>query len=89
MSLEEVEEQLVSLWASVLDMGTEKIGIRHNFFELGGNSIKAITLQNKIKAVFGIRIKLEQFFRAPSIQEMAQTIATLNSKNIEKPTMTV
>ncbi|WP_415803480.1 phosphopantetheine-binding protein, partial [Bacillus albus] len=34
-----VEEKLVSIWQDILDI--ENIGIHHNFFEIGGHSLKA------------------------------------------------
>src|SRR5690606_25556659 len=43
-----IEKQLIDIWSSILQIDSEKISITHNFFELGGDSIKAITLQNKI-----------------------------------------
>ncbi|WP_340203716.1 acyl carrier protein, partial [Ascidiimonas sp. W6] len=67
----------------------EKISTTHNFFELGGDSIKAITLQNRVKAVFDIKIKLEEFFKAPSIQGISKTISELSVKKVEKPKITI
>ena len=41
---------------------------------LGGDSIKVITLQNKIKQEFDVKIKLETFFEVPVIRELAKVI---------------
>ncbi|WP_340203710.1 MupA/Atu3671 family FMN-dependent luciferase-like monooxygenase [Ascidiimonas sp. W6] len=84
-----LEKQLTSIWASILNLDEEKIGIKHNFFEIGGNSIKAITLQNKIKAVFDVKIKLEDFFKTPSVREISQIILRLQVKRLEKPKVTI
>ncbi|WP_340203806.1 non-ribosomal peptide synthetase, partial [Ascidiimonas sp. W6] len=37
----DTELALVKIWSSVLGMSAEKISTTHNFFELGGDSIKA------------------------------------------------
>ncbi len=84
-----IEKQLIDIWSSILQIDSETISITHNFFELGGDSIKAITLQNKVKAVFDIKMKLEQFFKDPSVRGMSQTIAEMKTKKIEKPKITI
>ncbi len=60
----EIEKQMVGVWQEVL--GLEKVGITNNFFEIGGDSIKAIqlasrmlkALQNEIDT--GVKIQAEQ-----------------------------
>ncbi len=42
----EIEERMVAVWQDVL--GLEKVGISNNFFEIGGDSIKAIQLASRM-----------------------------------------
>lgn len=67
-----VETQLVALWEDFL--GVRKIGIHDHFLELGGNSLKAITILAKIQTLFSIGISLNEFFKDPTIAYLAHRI---------------
>ncbi|PTX58415.1 amino acid adenylation domain-containing protein, partial [Kordia periserrulae] len=69
-----IEETLISFWSELLKIDEDVIGVTENFFMLGGDSIKVITLQNKIKQEFDVKIKLETFFEVPVIRELAKVI---------------
>jgi amino acid adenylation domain-containing protein len=68
----EIETKLVKIWCSILEI--EKIGCNDNFFEIGGHSLKAMTLINKIQKELNKKISLEEFFEAPTIKELANII---------------
>ncbi len=68
----EMEQQLVTIWESVLDM--EKIGITDNFFDAGGDSILAIRLISRINAVAGTSYSLAELFQYGTIQSLAAKI---------------
>jgi acyl carrier protein len=53
------------------------IGIKDNFFDLGGHSLKAIRVISKIHEVFGIKIDLKDLFVDPTIEHLANYIATI------------
>jgi polyketide synthase PksJ len=67
----EAEEILVQLWAEVLGRDKDVIGIDENFFDLGGNSMKSIRLNNRMKAEFNKEIPLVTLFRYTTIRTMA------------------
>lgn len=69
----EFERQLASLWQEVL--GVPQVGIDENFFELGGNSIKAMSLLNKLQAQISQILHPTALFEAPTI---AKFVAYLN-----------
>ena len=52
----EVEEGLVQIWQDLL--GREKIGIRDNFFSLGGHSLNTIRMLTRIKKSLILNILL-------------------------------
>lgn len=68
----ETEHILAALFARVL--GRDDIGVRHHFFESGGQSILAIELMNRINGAFGISITLRDIFTHPVLGELAQLI---------------
>ncbi|WP_054740681.1 non-ribosomal peptide synthetase [Cellulosilyticum ruminicola] len=68
----EIEEKLLELWQQIL--GSKHIGIIHNFFEVGGHSLKGIVLTAEIYKVFECKISLKQIFEFPTIKQQAQYI---------------
>ncbi len=68
----EVEIRLANIWEELL--GKEKIGVRDDFFVLGGNSLKAISFINQLNHTFSIEVKLADFFRYANIRELATHI---------------
>ncbi len=70
----EIEEKLVEIWQEVL--GVEGIGITHNFFEVGGHSLKAMNLLSKIHQELNVEVPLSEVFKSPTIKELTQYIAT-------------
>ncbi|MCP4148195.1 MAG: AMP-binding protein, partial [bacterium] len=68
----ETEKKLVEIWQEVL--GLKPIGITDNFFEMGGHSLKAITIISKIKKIFQVELPLPKLFENPFIKNQAQDI---------------
>ena len=68
----ENEARLVKIWQEVL--GVEQVGTRNNFFELGGDSLKATILVGNIQKEFDMEISLREVFKAPTIQELSEFI---------------
>ncbi|WP_025028834.1 non-ribosomal peptide synthetase [Caldalkalibacillus mannanilyticus] len=71
----EMEAQLVQLWHEVL--GIERIGIKDNFFDLGGHSLRATTLVAKIHREMDIALPLRAVFQAPTLEMMAEELFKL------------
>jgi amino acid adenylation domain-containing protein len=70
----QVEESIRKAWSSVLELEEEVIGIRSNFFDLGGHSLKVITLASKIHKELKVNIPLIQIFKTPFIEGLADYI---------------
>jgi len=73
-----VEQAIANTWKKQL--GFEKIGIRDDFFELGGDSLKAITMISRIHKDLDARIQLKEFFDRPTIESLAQYITAAQPK---------
>ncbi|MCM3275503.1 amino acid adenylation domain-containing protein [Bacillus velezensis] len=67
----ELEEQLSVIWQEVL--GTKQVGIEDSFFELGGDSIKALQVSARLGR-YGWKMTASDLFRHPSIKELAPLI---------------
>jgi amino acid adenylation domain-containing protein len=69
----EVEHQLVQLWAETLRL--DKIGIDHNFFEMGGDSLKGNLFLAKISGPPGTSLMIKDLFEAPTIRKFAELLS--------------
>jgi amino acid adenylation domain-containing protein len=70
-----VEMKLVEIWAEVLGIEKEEIGIDCDFFQLGGHSLKATLLTAKIHKHLNVKIPLVEIFRYPTIRELSELIS--------------
>jgi len=73
----EIESQLAEVWAE--ELGVEKVGINYNFFEIGGDSLKAITVISKLRNK-NILLEINDLFTNPTIRELAKQIIRLEGK---------
>ncbi len=73
----EIQRKLVQIWQEII--GIKKVGILDSFFELGGDSLKAIRVVTRINNEFLINISLNEIFTNPTIKFIAELI---NAKQI-------
>ena len=67
----ENEEKLLGIWKEVL--GIEEIGTEANFFDLGGDSIKAIQVASRLLK-YNLRIEIKDIFEHRSIKELSSCV---------------
>ncbi|PZD92996.1 hypothetical protein DNH61_25410 [Paenibacillus sambharensis] len=70
-----LEKTLAQIWEQVL--GVVSPGIHDHFFELGGDSIKAIQVSSRLHAQ-GLRIELKNVMKHPTIAGMSKHITAAN-----------
>jgi amino acid adenylation domain-containing protein/non-ribosomal peptide synthase protein (TIGR01720 family) len=66
------ERTLAEIWAEVLSVG--QVGRLDNFFSLGGDSLTATQMISRVRASFGIDLKLRTFFAASILCELAAVV---------------
>jgi amino acid adenylation domain-containing protein len=73
----DTEKQLVEIWAEVLRLAPEKIGVNDSFFKLGGHSLLATQLISKVRSRLGIDLPMKALFESISVAQLAELIAEL------------
>jgi amino acid adenylation domain-containing protein len=66
------QEMLAEIWAEVL--GLERIGIRDNFFDIGGNSLAATRVTFRLSKSLGFHLPVRALFAHPTIDSLARRI---------------
>ncbi|WP_281936822.1 non-ribosomal peptide synthetase, partial [Paenibacillus tyrfis] len=67
-----VEAKLVQIWQEVL--GTAHVGVKENFFDIGGHSLRATTLASKIHKELNKQLPLRSIFEYPTVEQLARVI---------------
>lgn len=67
-----MEMELTQQWREVLKL--ESIGVHDDFFELGGNSIKAILLAARLRKSLKIAVSVNHIFETRTVAGMAQAL---------------
>ncbi|MCP5108143.1 MAG: amino acid adenylation domain-containing protein [bacterium] len=70
------EQGLVEVWSRVLAVEPGQVGIDTNFFDLGGNSLKAIIMTARIHKAFNVKLELTDIFKLQTIRELALLIGS-------------
>lgn len=78
MVLSKMENKLLLWWQEILSVA--QVGLQDNFFDLGGNSLGLIQINNKLFEEFGYTIPLLAFFQYPTIASFVKNIS-INAAN--------
>lgn len=71
----ELEETLVSIWSEVLKLEPRQISLNKSFFEMGGHSLRAIVMINKLQQTLGVTLPLRDVFIYQDIKSIAGAIS--------------
>jgi amino acid adenylation domain-containing protein/non-ribosomal peptide synthase protein (TIGR01720 family) len=71
----EIETKLVNIWKDLLNK--ETISIHDNFYEIGGDSIKAVQMSAQLYKI-GYKVNIRNLFLNPSISTISSSITLLN-----------
>jgi len=77
------EDTLAAVWAGILNIKKETIGIDNNFFELGGHSLNATLLISRIHKELRVKIPLIEIFQRQTIRELAEYIKHAQEEKYE------
>ena len=82
-----VEKQLTEIWKDLLQV--DQVGVRDNFFSLGGDSLAIAGMMIAIEERFHTAIPTDSFFRSPTIETIASLIQRQEASISHAPVMAV
>ncbi len=72
-----IEKELCNIWSELLNLN--KVGIRDNFFDLGGNSLLALRLTTRIRKIVSQEMPVVRIFEYPTVEKLAAHLSGSNS----------
>ena len=69
-----LESAICQIWASILGLDKNTVGIRDDFFRLGGNSILAIKLINKLNNELKSDVKIKDIFTSNTVEKLSKLV---------------
>jgi hypothetical protein len=70
--VDEVERQIAAIWTEVL--GLSHIGRHDHFLALGGTSLSATRVVNRLARRFGVRVLVRDLLRHPTVGQLADRL---------------
>ncbi|MFG1882363.1 amino acid adenylation domain-containing protein [Micromonospora sp. NPDC049102] len=68
----DLERLVVDTWTAVL--GRDGIGVRDDFFQLGGHSLRALQVASRLRAATGVDVSLRTLFAHPTPADLAAAL---------------
>jgi amino acid adenylation domain-containing protein len=67
-----LELKMLAIWEELL--GVQGIGVRDSFFDVGGHSLLALKLFDRIERAFGVKLPVASLFQAPTVAQLAELL---------------
>ncbi|MGX5556800.1 amino acid adenylation domain-containing protein [Bacillus cereus] len=68
----DMEVEIRKIWASILSIDEEKIGVNDRFFDLGGDSYKMVQVNIQVNQTFSKSIPVVMMYNYPTIHSLAE-----------------
>ncbi|KAL9111174.1 MAG: hypothetical protein Q9227_004437 [Pyrenula ochraceoflavens] len=82
---ESAEERVLQrLWAKLFHTNEDSLGADDNFFQVGGDSLKAIELVAALRE-HGLAMTVSEIFQSPTMSEMANILKLIDEDASEQP----
>ena len=67
-----LQQKVVEIWRQVL--GDRPLGLRDNFFEIGGDSLTGLRVVNRLREILNEHVSLVVIFEAPTIESLCKLL---------------
>jgi iturin family lipopeptide synthetase A len=71
-----LQQKMANIWQELL--GIARVGIKDDFFELGGDSLKAASLIARIRREFHTNLSVRNIFNAPNVKDLSKLMEIPN-----------
>jgi thioesterase domain-containing protein/acyl carrier protein len=78
-----VEFKVAKVWEEVLGVG--QVGVRDNFFDLGGHSLAAVRLMAHLRGMFGKELPLSALFQNGTVEELSRLLREAGDPSDSSP----
>lgn len=75
----EIEQTVADIWQKVLKV--EKVGIKDNFFDLGGHSLNVLQVYSKVRELLKADLAITDLFKYPTINSLSQYLSQKDNSN--------
>ena len=78
-----LERQIAAIWSEVL--GVPHVGVRDNFFEAGGQSLKLMQVHHQLRVKLDFDIPIVTLFQHPTIASLSEVLAARGTGGTAAP----
>jgi acyl transferase domain-containing protein/acyl carrier protein len=82
----EEEKIIAQIWSQML--GLDKVGIKDDFFLLGGQSLTAIQIIARIRQHFKVELPIKNMFENPTVENIAANVIEMKNKTNDQKEIT-
>jgi amino acid adenylation domain-containing protein len=82
-----LEARLVEIWEDTL--GIRPIGVRDDFFELGGDSLLTVSVMSRIEQTFGRHLPVSTFVAGATVENLAIAIPKQHNERTYSPLLRI
>jgi amino acid adenylation domain-containing protein len=75
----ELERLIAGVWKETL--GVERVGVRDNFFNLGGHSLLLIRVNNRLREALRIELPVVELFKYPTVSTLAEHLSRSHAQS--------
>jgi acyl carrier protein len=75
----ELERLIADVWKEAL--GVERVGVRDNFFNLGGHSLLLIRVNNRLGEALRIELPVVELFKYPTVSTLAEHLSRSHAQS--------
>ena len=82
-----LESLLVHVWQSILEI--EPVGIRDQFRDLGGDSLRAVQMIDQVEQALGRPVSLAVLLEAGTVEELARSLLAKRTEDLRVPVVRI
>jgi acyl carrier protein len=76
----EMEQRIAAIWQDVL--GIAQVGRTHNFFDLGGDSLRLMRVHSRLRKAFNKDITMVDMFKCTTVRALAQHLSGQSESSV-------